>query len=73
MRPNPATRRAARMRRRLPLVLALCASLAGLSVSLCAAPASAGTVTNDRPFLFSFNGEGTTAGRFVNTDGAYRA
>jgi hypothetical protein len=33
---------------------------------LCAGSALAGTVTNQRPLLFSFNGEDTTAGRFVS-------
>ncbi len=44
----------------------LVASLACVSLALlAAAPALAGTVTNQRPFLFSFDGADSTAGRFV--------
>ena len=42
---------------------ALAACLAGLLA--VAAPAGAGTVSNQRPPLFSFDGSGTTAGKFV--------
>lgn len=43
------------------------ACLAGLSLTallLAAAPALGATVTDERPFLFSFDGSDTTAGRF---------
>jgi hypothetical protein len=49
-------------------IRALWAAMSALAIGfllLSAAPAPAATVTNDRPFLFAFDGEGTTAGRFV--------
>ncbi len=47
------------------LTALLVASVAFASLALLAtAPALAGTVTNQRPFLFAFNGHDTTAGRF---------
>lgn len=39
--------------------------LACVVLLLSAAPALAGTVTNDRPLLFSFDGSDTTAGQFA--------
>lgn len=43
----------------------LLASVACIALSLSASPALAGTVTNDRPLLFSFDGSDTTAGAFT--------
>jgi hypothetical protein len=43
----------------------LCLLLTMLAGLLSAAPAGAGTVTNDRPLLFSFDGSDTTAGAFT--------
>ena len=48
-----------------------------LSATLCAivavlartSPASAATVTDQRPLLFSFDGHDTTAGRFTQPEG----
>jgi DNA-binding beta-propeller fold protein YncE len=49
-----------RKRGRAALVVAACATV----LLALAAPASATTVTNQRPLLFSFDGSDTTAGRF---------
>ena len=39
-----------------------------LAVAYSAPPALAGTVTNDRPLLFSFDGSDTTAGAFTQPE-----
>lgn len=50
---------------RAPIAIAVAAFASALALFVIAAPASAGTVTNQRPLLFGIDGEGTTAGRFI--------
>ena len=52
-------------RRRAAIAFAVSASASFLALLAIAASALAGTATNQRPLLYSFDGEDATAGRFV--------